>query len=168
MLGEVKNILKKDKSFRNVVEVVFLSQGFHCILLHRIANYLYNKKLYFISLLISKINRFLTGIEIHPGANIGKNVYIDHGSGTVIGQTAVIGDDCIIYHGVTLGATGNEKEFLRHPIIGKNVMIGAGAKIIGRITIGNNCKIGAGAIITKSMPNNVTVICCNKIKNVEF
>lgn len=164
MFNEAKNILKKDKSYKNLIEVIFLSQGLHCIFLHRIAHFLYNKKIYFLALLVGKINRFLTGIEIHPGAKIGKRVYIDHGSGTVIGETAEIGDDCLIYHGVTLGATGKEKDFLRHPIVKKNVIIGAGAKILGRITIEENSKIGAGAIVTKNISKNSTVILCNNIK----
>ena len=163
MFSEVKNILKKDKAYKNILQVIFLSQGFHAILLHRIANFLYNKKIYFLAMLISKLNRFFTGIEIHPGAKIGKKVYIDHGSGTVIGETAIIGDYCTIYQGVTLGATGNEKEFNRHPIIEENVMIGAGAKILGKIKIGKNTKIGAGAIVTKNVPSNVTVVLYNKI-----
>ena len=127
------------------------------MIFYRIAHFLYNIKLFFIARLISQLGRFFTGIEIHPGAKIGKRLFIDHGMGIVIGETAEIGDDCIIYHQVTLGGTGKDK-YKRHPTVGNNVMIGAGAKVLGPINIGNNVKIGAGAVVLKSVEDDVTVV----------
>ena len=163
ILDTIKTIKKKDPSCKNYFEIIFFSQGLHALILHRLAHFFYNLKLYFLAKLISTISKFLTGIEIHPGAKIGKRFVIDHGIGIVIGETAIIGNDCLIYHQATLGTTGNEKEFKRHPTIGNNVMIGSGAKILGNITIGNNVKIGANAVITKNIPNNTTIIEFNKI-----
>ena len=114
-------------------------------------------KLFFLARLVSQIARFLTGIEIHPGAKIGRRLFIDHGMGIVIGETASIGNDCTIYHGVTLGGTGKDK-YKRHPDLGDNVMVGCGAKILGPIKIGNNVKIGANAVVTKNVEDNVTVV----------
>lgn len=127
------------------------------MIFYRIAHFLYNIKLFFIARLISQLGRFFTGIEIHPGAKIGKRLFIDHGMGIVIGETAEIGDDCIIYHQVTLGGTGKDK-YKRRPTVGNNVMIGAGAKVLGPINIGNNVKIGAGAVVLKSVEDDVTVV----------
>lgn len=127
------------------------------MIFYRIAHFLYNIKLFFIARLISQLGRFFTGIEIHPGAKIGKRLFIDHGMGIVIGETAEIGDDCTIYHQVTLGGTGKDK-YKRHPTVGNNVMIGAGAKVLGPINIGNNVKIGAGAVVLKSVEDDVTVV----------
>ncbi len=124
---------------------------------HRIAHFLYNHKMFFLARLISQIGRFFTGIEIHPGAKIGKRLFIDHGMGIVIGETAEVGNDCTIYHQVTLGGTGKDKN-KRHPTVGSNVMIGAGSKVLGPIKIGDNVKIGAGAIVLKNVENNVTVV----------
>ena len=112
--------------------------------------------------LVSQIGRFFTGIEIHPGAKIGKRLFIDHGMGIVIGETTTIGNDCTIYHGVTLGGTGKDK-YKRHPDLGNNVMVGAGAKVLGPIKIGNNVKIGANSTVLKNIPDNVTVVECNRI-----
>ena len=126
---DAKNIMKKDPACRNIIEVILLYPGFHILIAHRIAHFLYKYKLILMSRLISQIGRFLTGIEIHPGAQIGRRLFIDHGMGIVIGETATIGDDCTIYHNVTLGGTGKDKH-KRHPDIGNNVMIGAGAKIL--------------------------------------
>ncbi len=151
------NIASKDPACRNIMEAILLYPGFHVQVFHKIVHYLYKKKLYFLARLISQLARFLTGIEIHPGAVIGRRLFIDHGMGIVIGETAVVGDDCTIYHGVTLGGTGKDKN-KRHPTIGNNVMIGCGAKILGPITIGNNVKIGAGTIVLDNIPDNETVV----------
>ena len=153
---DAKNIKEKDPACRNVLEAIILYPGFHAIFFHRIAHFFYTKRLYFIARLISQIARHLTGIEIHPGAKIGKRLLIDHGMG-VIGETATIGDDCTIYHNSTLGGTGKDK-YKRHPDIGNNVMVGSGAKVLGPIKIGNNVKIGANAVVLHDIPNNVTVV----------
>ena len=154
---DAKNIQQKDPAARNIFEVILLYPGFHALFFHRIAHFFYNIKLFFIARLISQLTRFFTGIEIHPGATIGKRLMIDHGMGIVIGETAVIGDDCVIYHKVTLGGTGKEK-LKRHPTIGNNVLIGAGAKLLGPINIGDNVKIGAGSVVLKSVEKNSTVV----------
>ena len=154
---DAKNIKEKDPAARSILEVVLLYPGFLILVFYRISNLFYKYKMFFIARAISQFGRFLTGIEIHPGAKIGKKLFIDHGMGIVIGETAEIGDDCTIYHGVTLGGTG--KDILkRHPTIGNNVMIGAGAKLLGPINVGNNVKIGAGAVVLKDIENNVTVV----------
>ena len=154
---DAKNIQQNDPAARNIFEVILLYPGFHALFFHRIAHFFYNIKLFFIARLISQLTRFFTGIEIHPGATIGKRLMIDHGMGIVIGETAVIGDDCVIYHQVTLGGTGKEK-LKRHPTIGNNVLIGAGAKLLGPINIGDNVKIGAGSVVLKSVEKNSTVV----------
>ena len=154
---DAKNIMQKDPAARNVLEVIILYPGFHILVCHRIAHFLYKHKLFFLARLISQIGRFFTGIEIHPGAKIGKRLFIDHGMGIVIGETAEVGDDCTIYHQVTLGGTGKDSD-KRHPDIGNNVMIGCGAKILGPIKIGNNVKIGANAVVTKDVQDNSTVV----------
>ena len=154
---DAKNIQQKDPAARNILEVILLYPGFHALFFHRIAHFFYNIKLFFIARLISQLTRFFTGIEIHPGATIGKRLMIDHGMGIVIGETAVIGNDCVIYHQVTLGGTGKEK-LKRHPTIGNNVLIGAGAKLLGPINIGDNVKIGAGSVVLKSVEKNSTVV----------
>ena len=154
---DAKNIQQKDPTARNIFEVILLYPGFHALFFHRIAHFFYNIKLFFIARLISQLTRFFTGIEIHPGATIGKRLMIDHGMGIVIGETAVIGNDCVIYHQVTLGGTGKEK-LKRHPTIGNNVLIGAGAKLLGPINIGDNVKIGAGSVVLKSVEKNSTVV----------
>ena len=156
-----KNIRQKDPAARNIFTVFLLYPGLHAVIFHRIAHFLYIKKLFFFSRLLSQIMRFLTGIEIHPGAVIGKRLFIDHGMGVVIGETAEIGDDCIIYHGSTLGGTGKDIG-KRHPTIGNNCMIGSGSKILGPITIGNNVKIGANAIVYESVEDNYTVVGINR------
>lgn len=154
---DAKNIQQKDPAARNIFEVILLYPGFHALFFHRIAHFFYNIKLFFIARLISQLTRFFTGIEIHPGATIGKRLMIDHGMGIVIGETAVIGNDCVIYHQVTLGGTGKEK-LKRYPTIGNNVLIGAGAKLLGPINIGDNVKIGAGSVVLKSVEKNSTVV----------
>ena len=154
---DAKNIQQKDPATKNIFEVIFLYPGFHILVFHRIAHAFYNIKLKFIARLISQLGRFLTGIEIHPGAQIGKRLFIDHGMGIVIGETATIGNNCTIYHGVTLGGTGKDK-YKRHPDLGNNVIVGCGAKILGPIKIGNNVKIGAGCVVAIDIPDNATVV----------
>ena len=154
---DAKNILEKDPAVTNILYVILLYQGFHVLIFHKIAHFLYEYKLYFLARLVSQFARFITGIEIHPGAKIGKRLFIDHGMGIVIGETATIGNDCTIYHGVTLGGTGKEKK-KRHPDIGDNVMIGCGAKVLGPIKIGDNVKIGANAVVLKNIEKNTTVV----------
>lgn len=154
---DAKNIKEKDPAARSMLEVILLYQGFHILVWHRIAHGLYKIKLRFLARLFSQLGRFFTGIEIHPGAQIGKRLFIDHGMGVVIGETAIVGDDCCIYHGATLGGTGKDSK-KRHPRIGNNVMVGTGAKVLGPITIGDNVKIGAGAIVLKDVRSNVTVV----------
>ena len=154
---DAKNIMQKDPAARNILEVIILYPGLHILIYHRIAHFLYKHKLFFLARLISQIGRFFTGIEIHPGVKIGKRMFIDHGLGIVIGETAEVGDDCTIYHQVTLGGTGKDKN-KRHPTIGNNVMVGAGSKVLGPIKIGNNVKIGAGAVVLHNVENNTTVV----------
>lgn len=159
---DAKNILKKDPACRSIFEAILLYPGFLILVFYRLANFLYRHKLYFLARLISQIGRFFTGIEIHPGAKIGRRLFIDHGMGIVIGETSTIGNDCIIYHDVTLGGTGKDK-YKRHPDVGNNVMIGAGTKILGPIKIGNNVKVGANSTILKDVPDNVTVVGYDRI-----
>lgn len=159
---DAKNIKAKDPAKTNILQVIILYPGFHILVFHKISHFLYIHKLIFLARLISQIGRFFTGIEIHPGAKIGKRLFIDHGMGVVIGETATIGDDCTIYHNSTLGGTGKETG-KRHPDIGNNVIIGAGAKVLGAIKIGDNVKVGANATVTKNIPDNVTVIKFNQM-----
>lgn len=162
LYDDAKNILNRDPACKSILEVIILYPGFHILVFHRLSHFLYNRKMLFLARLISQIARFLTGIEIHPGAKIGRRLFIDHGMGIVIGETATIGNDCTMYHNSTLGGTGKDKN-KRHPDIGNNVMIGAGSKILGPIKIGNNAKIGANAVVLKDIPDNVTVVECNRI-----
>lgn len=161
---DAKNILKKDPACRSIFEAILLYPGFLVLVFYRFSHFLYKHKLYFLARLISQIGRFFTGIEIHPGAKIGKRLFIDHGMGIVIGETSRVGNDCIIYHDVTLGGTGKDR-YKRHPDIGNNVMIGAGSKILGPIKIGNNVKVGANSTILKNVPDNVTVVGYDRIIN---
>ena len=163
MIHTLKTAYKKDPALKNGINFleVVLYQGVHAIWLHRIAHPLYRLKIPFIPRLISQVNRFVTGIEIHPGAKIGNRFFIDHGHGIVIGETAEIGDDVMMYHGVTLGGHGwwtDKKGQKRHPTIGNNVILGVGCKILGPVEIGSNSKIGAGAIIIEDVPQNSTVV----------
>ncbi|NLM37388.1 MAG: serine O-acetyltransferase [Firmicutes bacterium] len=155
--ASIKAIFERDPAARSVLEVILCYPGFHALLAHRIAHWFYRHKLFLIARLISQIARFFTGIEIHPGAKIGKGLFIDHGMGVVIGETTEIGDNVTIYQGVTLGGTGKEKG-KRHPTIGNNVIIAAGAKVLGSITVGDNAKIGAGAVVVRPVPPNSTVV----------
>jgi serine O-acetyltransferase len=155
-LGDARAIADRDPAAKSLIEVILLYPGFHALFFHRIAHWLYNKKLFFIARLVSQLSRFITGIEIHPGAKIGKGLFIDHGMGIVIGETAYIGDNCTIYHGVTLGGTGKHKG-KRHPSIGNNVLIGAGAKLLGPITVGDNTMVGAGSVLLDDVEPFTTV-----------
>lgn len=153
---QISTIKKNDPAIHTTLEV-FLYPSFRAQLYHKITKFFYNKKFFFIARLISEIAKRKTGIEIHPGATIGKNFFIDHGTGVVIGETAIIGNNVTIFHGVTLGGTGKETG-KRHPTIGNNVFIGSGAKILGNIRIGDNVKIGANAVILKDIESNTTVV----------
>lgn len=155
---DLENVVKLDPAARNKLEVLLLYSGIHSLISHRIAHFLYKKRIFFIARLISQISKFFTGIEIHPGATIGKGFFIDHGNGVVIGETAEIGDNVMIYHQVTLGGTGNEKGVKRHPTVGDNCIIGTGAKLLGNITIGKNSKIGANSVVLINVPENATVV----------
>ena len=153
---EIRVIKKKDPAIKSSIEVL-LYPCFWAVLNHRIAHKLYRKKKYFLARLVSQLSRSLTGIEIHPGARIGKNFFIDHGMGVVIGETCEIGNNVLLYQGVTLGGTGKDTG-KRHPTIGNNVMIGSGAKVLGPIKVGNNVKIGSGYVVLKDVPDNVTAV----------
>ena len=157
MYDNAKNILKKDPAAKNLFQVIFLYPGFKILVYHKIAHYLYTKNFITLARIVSQFARFITGIEIHPGAKVGKRLFIDHGMGIVIGETSVIGNDCTIYHNATLGGTGKDK-YKRHPDLGNNVMVGAGAKILGPIKIGNNVKVGANAVVLKDVDDNATVV----------
>lgn len=155
IINQIKLVKEKDPAIHSILEV-FLYPYFWCMLFYKISHFLYLKKFYFISRFISQVSRFLTGIEIHPGAVIGRNFFIDHGMGVVIGETSIIGNNVLIYHGVTLGGKGGTGK--RHPTIGNNVMIGCGAKIIGNVFIGDNVKVGAGAVVIHDVEANSTVV----------
>ncbi len=154
--SEIKNIREKDPAIKSDIEV-FLYPSFKAIINYRISHYFYERKHYFIARYISERSKRKTGIEIHPGATIGKNLFIDHGMGVVIGETTIIKDNVTIYQGATLGGTGKEKG-KRHPTIESNVMISAGAKVLGSFTVGENSKIGAGSVVLKEVPPNSTVV----------
>ena len=154
---DIDTVFRKDPAARSVLEVITCYPGLHAILLHRIAHFLWNKKLFLFARFISHINRHITSIEIHPGAKIGKRFFIDHGIGVVIGETTEIGDDVLIYQGVVLGGTSMEKK-KRHPTIGNGVIIGAGAIVLGPIIIGDKARIGAGSVVVKPVPPNVAVV----------
>jgi len=157
LLSDFRIIFERDPAARNWLEVVFCYPGLHALCLHRLAHWLHSRRVAFIPRLISHLGRFLTGIEIHPGAEIGKGVFIDHGMGVVIGETAIVGDYTLIYQGVTLGGTGKESG-KRHPTVGKNVVVGAGAKVLGNLQIGDRVRIGAGSIVLRNVPSDCTVV----------
>lgn len=157
IIEDIKTIKEKDVAARNIFEVIFLYQGFHVLLAHRIAHKLLKWKVPFLPRLISQLARFLTGIEIHPAATIGRRFFIDHGSGVVIGETTIIGDDVLIYQGVTLGGTGKEQG-KRHPTLGDFVTIGAGAKVLGNIEIGSYSTVGASSVVIDNVPEHCTVV----------
>jgi serine O-acetyltransferase len=154
---QIETIFREDPAAKSVVEILLCYPGFHAILLHRLAHKLYRCGVPLAPRVISQISRFLTGIEIHPGATIGRRFFIDHGSGVVIGETTEIGDDVLLYQGVTLGGTGNERG-KRHPTLGNGVVVGTGAKVLGNIRIGDHVKIGAGSVVVHPVPDNSTVV----------
>ncbi|MGM9993133.1 MAG: serine O-acetyltransferase [Candidatus Avigastranaerophilus sp.] len=154
---DIQTIYEKDPAAENILEVLFCYPGLHALIMHRIAHKLNYWKIPLIPRAISNISRFFTGIEIHPAARIGRRFFIDHGMGVVIGATTIIGDDVLLYQGVTLGGTGNEHG-KRHPTLGNNIVVGAGAKVLGNIEIGNNSRIGAGSVVIDDVPENSTVI----------
>ncbi|MFC1942136.1 serine O-acetyltransferase [Chloroflexota bacterium] len=154
---DIQTIYTKDPAARSLIEVLTCYPGLHALWSHRISHFLWRHKLYFIARILSHINRFFTGIEIHPGARIGRRLFIDHGAGVVIGETSEIGDDVLIYQGVVLGGTTMEKK-KRHPTIGDGVEMGSGAIALGPITIGNGARVGSGSVVIKSVPPGVTVV----------
>ncbi len=154
---QVETIFREDPAAKSVLEVVLCYPGFHAVLMHRIAHRLYGVRLYLLARLLSNVNRFLTGVDIHPGAQIGHRFFIDHGMGVVIGETTEIGDDVLVYQNVTLGGTGKERG-KRHPTIGNNVVVGTGAKVLGNIRVGNHVKIGAGSVVIRAVPDYSTVV----------
>lgn len=166
---DIDNILDIDPAARTRIEVLLLYPSIRVLIYYKIAHFFYGKKLFFIARFFSQLGRFFTGIEIHPGATIGKGLFIDHGMGVVIGETAVIGDNVVLYHGVTLGGTGKHTG-KRHPTIGNNVIIGTGSKVLGPIKVGDGAKIGANAVVLENVPANATAVgipakILNKVNN---
>ncbi len=162
---DLKRVLNEDPAAKSKIEVLLLYPCIHALISYRIAHALYSKKWFFLARLISQLSRFFTGIEIHPGAKIGKGLFIDHGMGVVIGETAEVGDNVTLYHGVTLGGTGKDTG-KRHPTVEDNVLIGTGAKVLGPITIGKGAKIGANAVVVKNVPAKATAV-GSPAKNIE-
>jgi serine O-acetyltransferase len=154
---DIHCVFERDPAARNTFEVVTTYPGVHAVLVHRLTHWMWNAGLKWLSRWVSALGRWLTGIEIHPGATIGRRFFIDHGMGVVIGETAEIGDDCTLYHGVTLGGTSWQKG-KRHPTLGNNVVVGAGAKILGPIVIGDSARVGSNAVVIKDVPANATVV----------
>src|SRR5579872_7551713 len=154
---QLDTVFRRDPAARSALEVVLCYPGFHAILFHRMAHGLYTRGWFTLARVLSQMSRAMTGIEIHPGATIGRRCFIDHGMGVVIGETSEIGDDVLLYQGVTLGGTGKERG-KRHPTIGDGAVIGTGAKILGNIRIGHNTKVGAGSVVIRSVPDNSTVV----------
>lgn len=154
---QIDTIFHEDPAAKSVVEIVLCYPGFQAILIHRLAHKLYKWGVPLLPRVLSQVSRFFTGIEIHPGATIGRRFFIDHGSGVVIGETTEIGDDVLLYQGVTLGGTGNQKG-KRHPTLGNKVVVGSGAKILGNIRVGDNVKVGAGSVVVHPVPDNSTVV----------
>lgn len=157
MIDFLRAYKKYDPAAKSYLEIALLYPGPKAVLFHRIAHFFYAIRFYFLSRLVSEMSRFLTLIEIHPGAKIGKRLVIDHGIGIVIGETTEIGNDCVLYHGVTLGGVSSESK-KRHPSLGDNVLVGAGAKILGPVRIDDNAKVGANSVVTKSVPSGQTAI----------
>lgn len=155
--NDIRAVMERDPAVKSVFEVLLCYPGLHALIMHRIAHGFYRRRWFVVARLTSHLSRFLTGIEIHPGAKIGEGLFIDHGSGVVIGETAEIGDNVTIYQGVTLGGTGKEKG-KRHPTIGNNVVVSAGAKVLGSFTVGDNSRIGAGSVVLKEVPPDSTVV----------
>jgi len=157
MKEDIEVVFEQDPAARRVLEVVLTYAGLHAIWSHRVAHALFKRKLFFLARVVSQVSRFFTGIEIHPGAKIGRRFFIDHGMGIVIGETCEIGNDVTIFQGVTLGGTGKERG-KRHPTLHDNVLVATGAKVLGSITIGENSKVGAGSVVLKDVPPNATVV----------
>jgi serine O-acetyltransferase len=155
--SDIKAVFDRDPAARSTLEVIFCYPGLHAVWFHRVSHWFWNKDLWFLARLTSHLGRFLTGIEIHPGATIGKGFFIDHGMGVVIGETAEIGENVTLYHGVTLGGVSWEK-VKRHPTLGDNVVIGSGAKILGPFTVGKDSKVGSNSVVVKEVPPNSTVV----------
>lgn len=153
----IQSVFRRDPAARSTFEVLTAYPGIHAVAIHRVSHRLWQWGFKWIARMLSQLSRFLTGIEIHPAARIGRGLFIDHGMGVVIGETAQIGDDCTLYHGVTLGGTTWRKE-KRHPTLGNNVVVGAGAKILGPIAVGDNARIGSNSVVTKDVPANATVV----------
>ena len=154
---DISVVFERDPAARTHFEIITTYPGVHALLIHRLSHWVWSKRFFWVARFISHISRFFTGIEIHPGATIGRRVFIDHGMGVVIGETAVIGDDCTLYHGVTLGGTSWNKG-KRHPTLEQGVVIGAGAKVLGPIVIGKGAKIGSNAVVVKDVPENATAV----------
>ena len=154
---DIQVIFERDPAAKSILEVILCYPGFHAVLLHRLAHMFYRKRMFVLARFISQVSRFFTQIEIHPGATIGEGLFIDHGAGVVIGETAEIGNNVTLYQGVTLGGTGKEKG-KRHPTIGNNVVISAGAKVLGSFKVGDNVRIGAGSVVLKEVPPGSTVV----------
>src|ERR1700693_3223710 len=154
---EVASILERDPAAKSRLEIVLCYSGLHAIFAYRVTHWLWNHQFRLLARWLSQVTRLLTGIEIHPGAQIGRRLFIDHGMGVVIGETSIIGDDVTLYQGATLGGTGKEK-LKRHPTIGNGVVIGAGAKILGNIRVGNDSRIGAGSVVLRDVPDGSTVV----------
>lgn len=157
IVDDIKGVFERDPAATNVLEIITCYPGLHALWMHRIAHFLWKLRIPLLPRMLSHFNRFLTGIEIHPGATIGRRFFIDHGSGVVIGETTEVGDHVLLYSEVVLGGTSTEKK-KRHPTLEDNVVVGAGAKVLGAITIGNGAKIGAGSVVVKSVPPGATVV----------
>ena len=155
--ADIESVKQRDPAAKNTLEIILTYSGLHAVAAYRVSHYFYQKKLFLTARVISQIARFFTGIEIHPGAKIGKGLFIDHGMGVVIGETTEIGDNCLIYQGVTLGGTGKDHG-KRHPTLGNNVMVGSGARVLGPFKVGNNVKIAANAVVLEAIPDNCTAV----------
>lgn len=154
---DIESVKRRDPAARSTLEILLTYSGLHAVLMYRVSHWFYTRRLYTAARCISQLARLITGIEIHPGAKIGKGFFIDHGSGVVIGETTEIGDNCLVYQGVTLGGTGKEKG-KRHPTLGNNVMVGAGARVLGPFKVGDNVKIAANAVVLEEVPPNCTAV----------
>src|ERR1700689_4188037 len=154
---DVAAVFEADPAARSYFEVVFLYPGLQAVWAHHLSHWLWHHGMRFLARFVSQVARLFTGIEIHPGAEVGRRLFIDHGMGTVIGETAIVGDDVTLYQGVTLGGTGKEKG-KRHPTVGNKVSIGSGAKLLGNITVGDNCRVGAGSVVLRNVPANSTIV----------
>jgi len=154
---DISNVMEHDPAAKSRTEVFFCYAGLHAVWWYRIDHWFWNHGMFFVGRFLSQVGRLLTGIEIHPGARIGRRLFIDHGMGVVIGETSIVGDDVTLYQGVTLGGTGKERG-KRHPTLEDNVVVGGGAKILGNITVGKNCRIGAGSVVLRNVPENSTVV----------